>query len=68
MTRDLVERLCRGLAFHVVESELTLQHVEGDADEWHEECAKARNLIAEAGFDIDVLYPIEDRPTAGEVH
>ena len=41
----LVERLCRSLAFHVVEAD------------------NARALIAEAGFDIDLLYPLEDRPT-----
>ncbi|SDC08008.1 hypothetical protein SAMN05216337_1001204 [Bradyrhizobium brasilense] len=63
---DLVERLCRSLAFHVVESELTLQHAEGDLTDWRNECTSARALIAEAGFDIDVLYPVLDRPTAGE--
>ena len=27
------------------------------------EADNARALIAEAGFDIDLLYPLEDRPT-----
>jgi len=63
---DLVERLCRSLAFHLIESELTLSHAEGDMDDWREECLKARALIAEAGFDIDQLYPILDRPTSGD--
>lgn len=63
---DLTERLCRSLAFHVVESELTLQHSEGDLSDWRDECTAARALIAEAGFDIDVLYPVFDRPTSGE--
>lgn len=60
---DLVERLCRSLAFHVVESENTASMADGEENPWIEEIAKARALIAEAGFDFDVLYPIEDRPT-----
>jgi len=63
---DLIERLCRSLAFHLVESELTLSHAEGEIDPWQEECSKARALITEAGFDIDALYPVLDRPTSGE--
>ncbi len=59
---DLTERLCRSLASHLVESELTLSCAEGDLSEWRKECDDARALIAEAGFDIDVLYPVEDRP------
>jgi hypothetical protein len=63
----LVERLCQSLAFHLIESELTLSHAEGeDLSYWTEECSKARALIKEAGFDIDVLYPILDRPTCTE--
>jgi hypothetical protein len=60
----LTERLCRSLAFHLVESELTLQHAEGDLSDWREEIEIAKALIKEAGFDIDVLYPVEDRPTS----
>jgi hypothetical protein len=63
---DLIERLCRSLAFHVVESEITLQFSEGDTVLWKQEVTKARALIAEAGFDFDTLYPPEDRPTATE--
>ena len=62
---DLIERLCHSLAFHVVESELTLEHSEGFIEEWADECRMARALISEAGFDIDKLYPILDRPTVG---
>lgn len=65
---DLIERLCRSLAVHLIESELTLQHAEGDIEDWREECVLARTLIREAGFDIDALYPIEDRPTSGSEH
>jgi hypothetical protein len=61
---DLIERLCRSLAFHLVESELTLSVAQGDTYPWTEEVHKAKALIAEAGFDLDVLYPVEDRPTA----
>lgn len=64
---DLVERLCRSLAFHVVESELTLSVAEGDTSDWKEECDRARSLITEAGFDIDALYPPEDRPVVGSI-
>lgn len=63
---DLIKRLCRSLAHHLVESELTLQFSEGDTTPWKQEVANAKALIAEAGFDLDVLYPPEDRPTASE--
>jgi len=66
MALSLIERLCRSLAFHLVESELTLSHAEGDTDPWRQECEDARALIAEAGFDIDKLYPVLDRPTSGD--
>ncbi|MBI1202562.1 MAG: hypothetical protein GC182_08630 [Rhodopseudomonas sp.] len=59
---DLIERLCRSLAFHLVESELTLQFAEGELSEWQGEVAAAKALIIEAGFDLDDLYPIADRP------
>lgn len=62
----LIERLCRSLAFHLIESELTLRHSEGELDEWSNECQRARSLITEAGFDIDELYPVLDRPTSQE--
>jgi hypothetical protein len=58
----LIERLCRNLAFHLIESELTLSQAEGAVDEWQAECEAGRALIAEAGFDIDELYPSQDRP------
>lgn len=61
---SLIERLCRSLAFHLIESELTLSHAEGELSNWTEECSKARAIIKDAGFDIDVLYPIMDRPTS----
>jgi len=66
--RDLIGRLCRALAFHVVESELTLSHSEGDLEFFRQECMDARALIAEAGFAIDQLYPLEDRPVSGSEH
>ena len=67
IAREMSEPLCRSLAFHVVETELTLQFTDGDAPETHAECAAARKLIAEAGFDFDTLYPVENRPTAVEL-
>ena len=62
---DLLESLCRSLAFHVVETELTIQFCDGDVSEIADEIAKAKSLIAQAGFSLDVLYPPEDRPVAG---
>lgn len=64
MTRDLSERLCRSLASHLVETELTLQFMEGDISEYRDEVESAKALIAEAVFDLDELYPPEDRPMA----
>ena len=63
-TMPLIERLCRNLAFHLIESELTLSHAEDDIEDWRAECNEARALIVEAGFDLDVLYPILDRPSS----
>lgn len=60
----LIERLCKNLAFHLIESELTLSHAEGDIEDWRSECDAGRALIKEAGFDIDVLYPVLDRPSS----
>ena len=70
---DLIERLCRSLAFHVIESEVTLECIEDDcvcdgAAHLRGHIEAARGLVAEAGFDIDVLYPLEQRPTAVEPH
>lgn len=59
---DLIERLCRSLAFHLVESENTASIAQGEDNPWADEIAKARGLIAEAGFDIDDIYPVADRP------
>ena len=59
---DLIERLCRSLAFHLIESENTARMAEGEENPWAEEIARARSLIGEAGFDIDALYPVSERP------
>lgn len=67
MTKTLQEGVVcvnRISMFHLIESELTLSHAEGDIEDWREECETARALIKEAGFDIDVLYPILDRPSS----
>lgn len=59
---DLIERLCRSLAFHLIESENTARMAEGEENPWAEEITRARALIGEAGFDIDALYPVSERP------
>lgn len=61
---DLVERLCLSLAFHLIETEITLQFSEGEVSPWRQEVATAKALITEAGFDLDEIYPPQDRPTA----
>jgi hypothetical protein len=48
----------------MVESELTLQFMDGDTSDFRKEVDTAKDLIAEAGFDLDELYPPEDRPMA----
>src|ERR1700733_10997474 len=53
----LIERLCKNLAFHLIESEITLSLAEGAIEDWRDACNEARDLIKEAGFDIDALYP-----------
>jgi hypothetical protein len=63
----LVERLCRCLAFHCVESENTLGVMEVQAEDMKAAVASARALVAEAGFDFDALYPVADRPVVSEV-
>ena len=59
----IVERLCRSLAFHVIETEGALEFMDPMPPDIVSEADHARALIAEAGFKIDVLYPPEDRPT-----
>ena len=58
----LTERLCHSLAIMVIEAEITLQHMEPVDDDLEAEVEGARDLIAEAGFDFDVIYPVEQRP------
>ena len=66
---NLVERLCRSLAYHAVETEFTLRFTEGSAEvlaEFAAKIAEAKALVVEAGFDFDQLYPPEERPTTAE--
>lgn len=65
---DLIERLCRALAVHVWESQLTLQFSDGDTDRFAKDIADAKALIVEAGFDFDELYPVSERPIAESAH
>lgn len=61
---NLIERLCRSLAYHLVETEITLRFAEGETEEWVDEIAHAKALIAEAGYDLDEIYPPHERPIA----
>lgn len=62
----LMKRLCKSLAFHLVETETTIRFMQGDASGWQREVDAAKALIAEAGYDLDVLYPPAERPIAEE--
>lgn len=64
----LIERLCHALAYHLAETELTLQHAQGDLSEWRAEIEKAKTLLAEAGYPYDIIYPPDERPHSAEVH
>lgn len=69
ISKNLLVRLCRSLAIHCVETELTLQHMEGPKDALDgmvRLIQEARSLISEAGFEFDELYPPSQRPTAVE--
>ncbi len=65
---DLIRRLCQSLAFHLIESEITFHFAEGETAPWLAEISNAKALISEAGFDLDVIYPIADRPIAEEAN
>lgn len=58
----MIESLCRSLAFHVIETEGAMHFMGGFSPDLAVEVAKARQLIADAGHDIDVLYPLAERP------
>lgn len=62
--KELLERLCKCLAFHAVETELTFQFMTPQEPAIAGKIAEAKALIAEAGFDFNVIYPVKDRPTA----
>ena len=62
MSPDLAKRLCRSLAIHAIETELSLQYMEPYPEELAAEVRTAKELIREAGFDIDELYPVSERP------
>ncbi len=66
MSPDLARRLCRSLAIHAIETELSLQYMEPYPEELAEELRTAKELIVEAGFDIDELYPPNERPFTSE--
>ncbi|MCS4088750.1 hypothetical protein [Rhizobium sp. BK176] len=62
--QKLLERLCKSLAYHVVETEITFQFMTPQEPEIADRIAEAKALVAEAGFDFDVIYPLADRPAA----
>lgn len=59
---NFVEDLCRCLAYHTVDSEITLSMMDPPDEGMADEIGRARALIAAAGFEFDVLYPVADRP------
>lgn len=63
---ELLARICKCLAFHAVETELTFQFMTPQAPEIAKKIEEAKALIAEAGLDFNKLYPVAERPTAVE--
>ncbi len=63
---DLTQRLCEALAVMVVEVEGTMQFMGSPPPDLVENTEAARQLIADAGHDFDVLYPQDRRPRFGE--
>ncbi|MBW8832909.1 MAG: hypothetical protein JF606_26665 [Burkholderiales bacterium] len=59
---DILERLCRCLAFHAVESENTSKFMTPADMQVETQVEKAKKLIAEAGFVFDAIYPVCERP------
>jgi hypothetical protein len=66
VSEELLVRICKSLAFHAVETELTWQFMTPPEPEYGEKIEEAKALIAEAGLDFDVLYPVSERPVAFE--
>lgn len=64
---DLIERLCRSLAFHLWETALTARYMEPlPPPDYLAKIVEAKALIAEAGFAFDALYPEAERTVASE--
>lgn len=66
-SEELLARICKCLAFHAVETEITFQFMTPQPPEIAEKIEEAKVLIAEAGFDFDVIYPVAERSTAVDV-
>jgi hypothetical protein len=61
---QLLEQLCRCLAFHAIHSEIAA-HASAVPDmELVGRVDEALNLIAAAGYDVDTLCPPHERPRA----
>ncbi|MBP7337677.1 hypothetical protein [Niveispirillum sp.] len=61
---DLITWLCRNLAIQTASNAITLQCMDNGADpELSAAVAEAPDLIRQAGHDMDILFPAEDRPT-----
>jgi hypothetical protein len=63
-TDELLTRMCKCLAFHAVETELTFQFMTPKDPGMAARSEEAKALVAEAGLDLYALYPGADRPTA----
>lgn len=60
--KSLTERLCRALAVMTIEAEMRLQFMDEEDPTLIHEIQAARDLIAEAGYDFDTIYPPDERP------
>ncbi|MBY3432614.1 hypothetical protein HFN89_00305 [Rhizobium laguerreae] len=64
MADELLTRLCKCLAFHVVETERSFLFMTPKDQDVAARIEEAKVIVAEAGFDIDILCQAAERPTA----
>jgi hypothetical protein len=63
---ELLTRICKCLAFHANESEITYRFMTPQDPYFAAHIDEAKALIAEAGLDYDTIYPVAERSTAVE--
>lgn len=64
VSEELLTRICKCLAFHANETEITYQFMTPQDPSFAASIEEAKELIAEAGFDYDTIYPVAERSAA----